>query len=116
MRGNAEFPFRLYCLAMCGRYRLTRVDKLAERFDVEPEDDWVPRYNIAPAQNMPSSCTDAFDYVSTLDHTRASTTGSFETAGHRERSYWPLRDHKTSNLIDLTLTFTTQPTRPPNEQ
>ena len=101
---------------MCGRYRLTRPDKLAGRFGIELEDDWVPRYNIAPAQNMPSSCTDAFDFVSTLDHTRASATGIFETAGYRERSYWPLRDHKTSNLIDLTLTFTTQPTRPLNEQ
>jgi putative SOS response-associated peptidase YedK len=38
---------------MCGRYRLTRLDKLAERFDIEPEDEWVPRYNIAPAQNIP---------------------------------------------------------------
>jgi putative SOS response-associated peptidase YedK len=37
---------------MCGRYRLTRVDKLAGRFGIEPEDDWVPRYNIAPAQNV----------------------------------------------------------------
>jgi putative SOS response-associated peptidase YedK len=35
---------------MCGRYRLTRPDKLAGRFYIEPEDDWVPRYNIAPAQ------------------------------------------------------------------
>ena len=38
---------------MCGRYRLTRPDKLAGRFDVEPEDDWAPRYNIAPEQNIP---------------------------------------------------------------
>jgi hypothetical protein len=26
---------------------------LAGRFDIEPDDDWVPRYNIAPAQNVP---------------------------------------------------------------
>ena len=51
--------------------------------------------------------------MSTIDHTLASAIGSFETAGHRERSYWPLRDHKTSKLIDLTLT--TQPTRQLNE-
>jgi putative SOS response-associated peptidase YedK len=38
---------------MCGRYRLSRVDKLAERFDIEPDDDWAPRYNIASAQNIP---------------------------------------------------------------
>ncbi len=37
---------------MCGRFRLTRVDKLAGRFDIEPEDDWAPRYNIAPTQNV----------------------------------------------------------------
>ncbi len=37
---------------MCGRFRLTRVDKLAESFGIEPEDDRVPRYNIAPTQNV----------------------------------------------------------------
>jgi hypothetical protein len=29
---------------MCGRFRLTRASKLAERFGIEPEDDWV-RYS-----------------------------------------------------------------------
>jgi putative SOS response-associated peptidase YedK len=38
---------------MCGRFRLSRVSKLAERFGIEPEDDWVSRYNIAPTQNIP---------------------------------------------------------------
>ncbi len=42
---------------MCGRYRLTRVEKLAERFDIEPEDDWIPRYNIAPAQNISAAAS-----------------------------------------------------------
>ena len=28
-------------------------DLLAERFDVEPDNDWEPRYNIAPTQNIP---------------------------------------------------------------
>ena len=38
---------------MCGRYRLSRSKELlAERFDVEPDDDWEPRYNIAPTQNV----------------------------------------------------------------
>jgi hypothetical protein len=27
---------------MCGRYRLTRADKLAERFGIEPDDGWAP--------------------------------------------------------------------------
>ena len=32
---------------MCGRYRLSRSKELlAEHFDVEPDDDWVPRYNV----------------------------------------------------------------------
>jgi putative SOS response-associated peptidase YedK len=39
---------------MCGRYRLSRRKEfLAEYFDVEPDDDWVPRYNIAPSQSLP---------------------------------------------------------------
>ncbi len=39
---------------MCGRYRLSRSKELlAEHFDVEPDDDWEPRYNIAPTQNVP---------------------------------------------------------------
>jgi putative SOS response-associated peptidase YedK len=39
---------------MCGRYRLSRSKELlAEHFNVEPDDDWEPRYNIAPSQNVP---------------------------------------------------------------
>jgi len=75
--------FPIFFFPICGRFRLDRVDKLAGRFDIEPVDDWVLRYNIAPTQDIPSSCTDAF--VSTLAHTRASATGSFETAGNCER-------------------------------
>ena len=37
---------------MCGRFRLTRAAKLAE-IDIEPEDNWVPRYNIAATQDIP---------------------------------------------------------------
>jgi putative SOS response-associated peptidase YedK len=36
---------------MCGRYRMTRADKLAQQFDVEEIDiELSPRYNIAPGQ------------------------------------------------------------------
>ena len=37
---------------MCGRYRLSRRKQLVqEYFDTDPgEEDWVPRYNIAPTQ------------------------------------------------------------------
>jgi putative SOS response-associated peptidase YedK len=36
---------------MCGRYRLSRRKQiLEERFDVASDDDWIPRYNIAPTQ------------------------------------------------------------------
>ena len=37
---------------MCGRFRLTRAAKVAELFAIDPDDDWVPRYNIAPAQDI----------------------------------------------------------------
>jgi putative SOS response-associated peptidase YedK len=40
---------------MCGRYRLSRRKQmLAEHFDATPfDDDWEPRYNIAPSQPVP---------------------------------------------------------------
>jgi putative SOS response-associated peptidase YedK len=39
---------------MCGRYRLSRRKQLVEEyFSSEGEDDWVPRYNIAPTQPVP---------------------------------------------------------------
>jgi putative SOS response-associated peptidase YedK len=40
---------------MCGRYRLTRADKLANDFDAvcANDGDLTPRYNIAPTQLVP---------------------------------------------------------------
>jgi putative SOS response-associated peptidase YedK len=40
---------------MCGRYRLSRRKQIIEeQFDCDPwEDDWEPRYNIAPTQSVP---------------------------------------------------------------
>lgn len=39
---------------MCGRYRLSRRKQLVEEyFDAYGEDDWSPRYNIAPTQPVP---------------------------------------------------------------
>jgi putative SOS response-associated peptidase YedK len=40
---------------MCGRYRLSkRKEIIEEYFDTAPwEDDWSPRYNIAPSQSVP---------------------------------------------------------------
>ena len=35
---------------MCGRYRLTRADRLAEKFEAELAEELQPRYNIAPTQ------------------------------------------------------------------
>src|SRR5947207_5690361 len=36
---------------MCGRYRLSRRKQLVEEyFDAHGDDDWTPRYNIAPTQ------------------------------------------------------------------
>lgn len=40
---------------MCGRYRLSRRKQIIEeQFDTQPwDDDWSPRYNIAPTQQIP---------------------------------------------------------------
>ena len=40
---------------MCGRYRLSRRKQIIEEyFDTSPwDDDWSPRYNIAPTQTVP---------------------------------------------------------------
>jgi len=35
---------------MCGRYRLSRPERLEETFETEPFEDLPPRYNIAPTQ------------------------------------------------------------------
>jgi putative SOS response-associated peptidase YedK len=41
-------------LPMCGRYRLSRRKQLVEEyFDSVGEEDWSPRYNIAPTQPVP---------------------------------------------------------------
>lgn len=49
--------FRRIChnLSMCGRYRLSRRKQIIEKhFDsVSGEEDWSPRYNIAPTQPVP---------------------------------------------------------------
>jgi putative SOS response-associated peptidase YedK len=49
------YPQRDNSALMCGRYRLSRRKQiLAEYFDVSPfDDDWEPRYNIAPTQPVP---------------------------------------------------------------
>jgi putative SOS response-associated peptidase YedK len=40
---------------MCGRYRLSRRKQLVEEYFYcgSDEQDWVPRYNIAPTQPIP---------------------------------------------------------------
>jgi len=40
---------------MCGRYRLSRRKQLVEEYFDSPssEEDWVPRYNVAPTQPVP---------------------------------------------------------------
>lgn len=40
---------------MCGRYRLSRRKQIIEeQFEAQPwDDDWAPRYNIAPTQPVP---------------------------------------------------------------
>ena len=43
---------------MCGRYRLSRRKQiLAEHFEANSfDDDWEPRYNIAPTESVPVIC------------------------------------------------------------
>jgi putative SOS response-associated peptidase YedK len=50
----AEFQ-RGECLPMCGRYRLSRRKQLVEEYFASApwDDDWNPRYNIAPTQPVP---------------------------------------------------------------
>lgn len=40
---------------MCGRYRLSRRKQLIEEYfdSTSSDDDWTPRYNIAPTQSVP---------------------------------------------------------------
>jgi hypothetical protein len=40
---------------MCGRYRLSRRKQLVEEYfdSVSSDEDWSPRYNIAPTQHVP---------------------------------------------------------------
>jgi putative SOS response-associated peptidase YedK len=39
---------------MCGRYRLSITEReLADAFGADPEDEWTPRYNLAPTDNVP---------------------------------------------------------------
>src|ERR1700687_3482852 len=39
---------------MCGRYRLSRRKQIVEEyFEVGTDEDWTPRYNIAPTQPVP---------------------------------------------------------------
>jgi putative SOS response-associated peptidase YedK len=40
---------------MCGRYRLSLRKQLVDEYfgSVSGEEDWVPRYNIAPTQSVP---------------------------------------------------------------
>ena len=40
---------------MCGRYRLSRRKQIVEEYfdSAEWQDDWSPRYNIAPTQTVP---------------------------------------------------------------
>jgi len=49
------FGESILSLPMCGRYRLSRRKQIIEaQFDCETwEDEWEPRYNIAPTQPVP---------------------------------------------------------------
>ncbi len=92
---------------MCGRFRLTRPDKLADRFDIEPEDDWAPGYNIAPAQNITAQqllrcnglCEGWHLETTQLSRTRSNQCGGRDMSNRAEM----IADY------DLTFPLTSQP-------
>ncbi len=61
IRTNRAGSLTLFALSIldnplvCGRYRLSRRKQLVEEyFDTAAwDDDWIPRYNIAPIQHVP---------------------------------------------------------------
>ena len=55
LRGQNLIPLVWHNLLMCGRYRLSRRKQLIEEYfsSTSGEDDWTPRYNIAPTQYVP---------------------------------------------------------------
>jgi putative SOS response-associated peptidase YedK len=57
---------------MCGRYRLSRRKQLVEEYfgAVSRDDDWNPRYNIAPSQPVVTIRQDAREPVRTLSTMR----------------------------------------------
>jgi putative SOS response-associated peptidase YedK len=57
---------------MCGRYRLSRRKQLVEQYfaAVSGEDDWNPRYNVAPSQPVPTIRQDAREPVRRLSTMR----------------------------------------------
>src|SRR6266567_2196240 len=54
-RANVLSPICHNFLTMCGRYRLARRKQVVEEYfdSVSGEEDWAPRYNIAPSQPVP---------------------------------------------------------------
>src|ERR1700676_2835227 len=55
LRHQDAAPSICHNLPMCGRYRLSRRKKLVEEYfdSASGEEDWIPRYNIAPTQPVP---------------------------------------------------------------
>jgi len=54
-RAVSQWKLRIcHNLFMCGRYRLSRRKQLIEEyFDGVRDEDWTPRYNVAPTQPVP---------------------------------------------------------------
>ena len=57
---------------MCGRYRLSRRKQLVEEYfgSVSEDDDWIPRYNIAPSQQVLTILQDSREPVRRLSTMR----------------------------------------------
>jgi putative SOS response-associated peptidase YedK len=66
-------------LPMCGRYRLSRRKQIVEEYfdTVSGEEDWSPRYNIAPTQPIPVICQNPKEAVRELSLMRWGLTPSW---------------------------------------
>ena len=81
---------------MCGRYRLSRRKQLLEEYfeSVSGDDDWAPRYNVAPTQPIPIIRQNPKEPRRELSLARwglipswaKDTTGSFKTINARSES------------------------------
>jgi putative SOS response-associated peptidase YedK len=76
---------------MCGRYRLSRRKQFIEEyFDaISGDEDWSPRYNIAPTQSVPVIRQNPKEPVRELSLVRWGSRRVYQKSGtRRKRVCW----------------------------